>query len=53
MNFVGAFLWVAVGGTALHYWNGYMAGHDFLLVVRERTVIDELNVVFFIFFFLI
>jgi len=38
MNFVGAFMWVAVGGTALHYWNGYMADHDFLLVVRERTV---------------
>lgn len=38
MNFVGAFMWVAVGGTALHYWNGYMSDHEYMLVVRERTV---------------
>lgn len=38
MNFVGAFMWVAVGGTALHYWNGYLADHDFLHVATERQV---------------
>jgi len=38
MNFVGAFMWVAVGGTALHYWNGYLADHDFLHVASERQV---------------
>lgn len=24
MNFLGIFLWVAVGATALHYWNQYL-----------------------------
>lgn len=38
MNVVGAFMWVSVGATALHYWQGYMADHDQLVVVRERTV---------------
>lgn len=38
MNFVGAFMWVAVGGTALHYWSGYMAEHDYLHVASERQV---------------
>lgn len=31
-------MWVAVGGTALHYWNGYLADHDFLHVASERQV---------------
>lgn len=38
MNFVGAFMWVAVGGTALHYWSGYMAEHDYLHIASERQV---------------
>lgn len=38
MNVVGAFMWVAVGGTALHYWNGYLQNHDFLHVASERHV---------------
>lgn len=38
MNVVGAFMWVSVGATALHYWQGYMADHDQLVVVRERVV---------------
>jgi len=38
MNVVGAFMWVSVGATALHYWQGYMADHDQLTVVHERTV---------------
>lgn len=44
MNFVGAFMWVAVGGTALHYWSGYMAEHDFLHVASERQVCIYLNI---------
>jgi len=38
MNFVGTFLWLAVGGTALHYWSGYLADHDFLYVASERQI---------------
>lgn len=38
MNVVGAFLWVSVGATAIHYWQGYMADHDQIVVVPERTV---------------
>ncbi|XP_055703963.1 protein snakeskin [Phlebotomus papatasi] len=38
MNVVGTFMWVAVGGTALHYWHGYMPDHDFLHVATERQV---------------
>jgi hypothetical protein len=38
MNVVGVFLWLAVGGTAIHYWHGYMSDHDFVHVVSERAV---------------
>lgn len=38
MNVVGTFMWVAVGGTALHYWNGYIPDHDFLGVTSERQM---------------
>lgn len=38
MNFVGAFMWIAVGGTALHYWNGFLADHDQLHMSSERQV---------------
>ncbi|XP_050067581.1 protein snakeskin [Anopheles maculipalpis] len=37
MNVVGTFMWVAVGGTALHYWHGYLAEHDFENITSERT----------------
>lgn len=40
MNVVGAFLWVAVGATAIHYWQGYMATYDQVVVVREQVVIN-------------
>lgn len=38
MNVVGTFMWVAVGGTALHYWKGYMKDSDYLYVASERQV---------------
>lgn len=47
MNVVGAFMWVSVGATALHYWQGYMADHDQLVVVHERTVSGKIEKLFF------
>lgn len=41
MNVVGSFMWVAVGATALHYWYGYMADHDYVAVAQERVVITQ------------
>lgn len=38
MNVVGAFMWVSVGATAIHYWQGYIGDHDQLTIVHERTV---------------
>ena len=38
MNFVGMFMFIAVGGTALHYWHGYMAEHRYIHVATERQV---------------
>ncbi|XP_003424573.1 protein snakeskin [Nasonia vitripennis] len=38
MNFVGMFMFLAVGGTALHYWHGYMSEHKYLHVATERQV---------------
>ncbi|XP_043281949.1 protein snakeskin [Venturia canescens] len=38
MNFVGMFMFVAVGGTALHYWHGYQPEHKNTLVTPEREV---------------
>lgn len=38
MNFVGTFMFVAVGGTALHYWHGYQSGQKFVSDVPERQV---------------
>lgn len=38
MNFVGMFMFIAVGGTALHYWHGYQSEHKFLHVSSERQV---------------
>ncbi|KAF3422836.1 hypothetical protein E2986_09803, partial [Frieseomelitta varia] len=41
MNFVGTFMFVAVGGTALHYWHGYQAENKFDTVVQERQYAIE------------
>ncbi|XP_060523274.1 protein snakeskin [Cylas formicarius] len=38
MNFIGMFLWIAVGATALHYWHGYLAEHKYTYVDSERQV---------------
>lgn len=38
MNVVGSFMWLAVGGTALHYWQGYVAPYDQVVVVQEQLV---------------
>nr|CAD7255727.1 unnamed protein product [Timema shepardi] len=38
MNFSGCILWIAVGGTALHYWHGYQSEHKFLTFTQEREV---------------
>jgi len=38
MNFVGCFMWLAVGGTALHYWHGYLDEHHFTTFTSEREV---------------
>lgn len=36
MNVIGVFLWVAVAGTALHYWHGYQNEHKYEIVANER-----------------
>ncbi|XP_046399674.1 protein snakeskin [Ischnura elegans] len=38
MNFIGTFMFVAVGGTALHYWHGYQNEHKYKMVDTERSV---------------
>lgn len=38
MNVVGTFMWIAVGGTALHYWHGFQPEYDFQQITSERTV---------------
>ncbi|XP_034934512.1 protein snakeskin [Chelonus insularis] len=38
MNFVGMFMFIAVGGTALHYWHGYQSEHKYLHVATERQI---------------
>ncbi|XP_068631789.1 uncharacterized protein [Battus philenor] len=38
MNFVGVFLWIAVGAVALHYWGGYQGEHQYQFVFAERQV---------------
>lgn len=38
MNFVGTFMFIAVGGTALHYWHGYQSENKFDTIVQERQV---------------
>lgn len=45
MNFVGVFLWIAVGAVALHYWGGYQGEHQFQFVFAEKQVsADSFNV---------
>ncbi|KAF2893912.1 hypothetical protein ILUMI_12255 [Ignelater luminosus] len=38
MNFIGIFMWIAVGATALHYWHGYQPVHRYIHVTSEREV---------------
>ncbi|KAL0893316.1 hypothetical protein ABMA27_014907 [Loxostege sticticalis] len=38
MNFVGVFMWLAVGAVALHYWGGYQGEHQFQFVFAEKQV---------------
>lgn len=41
MNIVGVFLWIAVGATALHYWNGYLQENWYTVVDSERQVSES------------
>ncbi|XP_047529820.1 uncharacterized protein LOC125065992 [Vanessa atalanta] len=38
MNFIGVFMWIAVGAVALHYWGGYQGEHQFQFVFAEKQV---------------
>ncbi|XP_059482653.1 protein snakeskin [Neocloeon triangulifer] len=38
MNFVGTFMFVAVGGTALHYWSGYQNEHKYQSIAQEKQI---------------
>ncbi|XP_031765206.1 protein snakeskin isoform X2 [Galleria mellonella] len=38
MNFVGVFLWIAVGAVALHYWGGYQGEQQYHFVYSEKQV---------------
>ncbi|KAI5723480.1 hypothetical protein M8J76_006820 [Diaphorina citri] len=38
MNFIAIFLWIAVGGIALHYWIGYQNEHHYQQVTSERGI---------------
>lgn len=38
MNFVGTCMWLSVGATALHYWNGYVPDYDYIYDGTERQV---------------
>lgn len=37
MNVLGIFLWIAVAGTALHYWDNYAKQHQFEVTGNERS----------------
>lgn len=43
MNFVGVFLWIAVGAVALHYWGGYQGEHQYQFVFAEKQVSQILD----------
>lgn len=36
MNIIGIFLWIAVAGTSLHYWDSYARQHQFEVLGSER-----------------
>ncbi|XP_014217512.1 protein snakeskin-like [Copidosoma floridanum] len=38
MNFIGMFMFIMVGGTALHYWIGYTGDNRYVDVSSEKTV---------------
>jgi len=38
MNCIGAFMWIAIGGTALHYWHAYVSERDYPEFTGERAV---------------
>ncbi|KAF0762250.1 protein snakeskin [Rhopalosiphum maidis] len=38
MNFVGMFMFIAVGGIALHYWIGYQNENKYISVTSERAI---------------
>lgn len=38
MNFVGVFMWIAVGAVALHYWGGYQGENQYQFVFAEKQV---------------
>lgn len=46
MNVVGTLLWLGVAGTALHYWHGYQAPHDFANLASERMVSVKIPIIF-------
>ncbi|KAK6643318.1 hypothetical protein RUM43_004823 [Polyplax serrata] len=37
MNTLGTFLWIAVAGTALHYWDNYAKQHEYEVTGNERS----------------
>ena len=37
MNVLGLFMWIAVAGTALHYWDNYAHQHQFDITGNERS----------------
>jgi len=38
MNIAGVFLWVAIAGTCLHYWQGYRDEYKFRAESSERSI---------------
>ncbi|KAF4528907.1 hypothetical protein B566_EDAN017216 [Ephemera danica] len=36
MNLIGAFMWLAVGGTCLHYWNDYQNESMYIVTSSEK-----------------
>lgn len=38
MNFIGMFMWVAVGATALHYWHGYQSENRYKHIASEKQI---------------
>ncbi|XP_014216718.1 protein snakeskin [Copidosoma floridanum] len=38
MNFIGMFMFIVIGGIALHYWHGYMSEHKYIHIATEKQV---------------